>query len=49
MAMRSKVWERVASETTVAAATTAVKVRFVRDGASAGNAYCDGIALQRVD
>jgi hypothetical protein len=44
-----EVWERVAAETTVGKATTAIKVRCVRDGANAGNAYCDGITLQRVD
>jgi hypothetical protein len=29
--------------------TTTIKVRCVRDGASKGNAYCDGITLQRLD
>jgi hypothetical protein len=42
-------WERVAAETTVGPATRGVKVRCVRDGANEGNAYCDGITLQRVD
>jgi hypothetical protein len=43
------VWERVSAETTVGPTTTGVKVRCVRDGANRGNAYCDGITLQRVD
>jgi hypothetical protein len=49
MAEGTEVWERVSAETTVGPATTAVKVRCVRDGANQGNAYCDGITLQRVD
>ena len=49
MARATQVWERVAAETTVGPTTTAVKVRCVRDGANAGNAYCDGITLQRID
>jgi hypothetical protein len=44
-----EVWERVATEATVGPTTTAIKVRCVRDGANRGNAYCDGITLQRVD
>jgi hypothetical protein len=48
MAASTEVWERVAAETTVGPATTAIKVRCVRDGANQGNAYCDGITLQRV-
>ena len=43
------VWERVAAETTVGAATTAIRIRCVRDGANRGTGYCDGITLQRVD
>lgn len=43
------VWERVAAETTVGPTTEALKVRCVRDGANEGNAYCDGITLQRLD
>jgi hypothetical protein len=49
MARSTNVWERVAAETTVGPQTTAIKVRCVRDGANEGNAYCDGITLQRVD
>ena len=45
----TQLWENVAVETTVGLATTAIKVRCVRDGANRGNAYCDGITLQRVD
>jgi hypothetical protein len=45
----TEVWERVAAEATVGPTTTAIKVRCVRDGASRGNAYFDGITLQRVD
>jgi len=48
MAASTEVWERVAAEATVGPATTAIKVRCVRDGANRGNAYCDGITLQRV-
>jgi hypothetical protein len=49
LARGTQVWERVAAETTLGPATTAIRVRFVRDGASEANAYCDGITLQRVD
>ena len=49
MSKATEVWERVSAETTVGPTTTAVKVRCVRDGANAGNAYCDGVTLQRVD
>lgn len=49
MATSTAVWERVSAEATVDPATTAIKVRCVRDGANEGNAYCDGITLQRVD
>lgn len=49
MSRFTEVWERVSSETTVGPQTTAIKVRCVRDGANRGNAYCDGITLQRVD
>ena len=49
LSTRTQVWERVATEATVGPQTTAIKVRCVRDGASKGNAYCDGITLQRVD
>jgi hypothetical protein len=48
LARHVEVWERVAAETTVGPATTAIKVRCVRDGANQGNAYFDGITLQRV-
>jgi hypothetical protein len=41
-------WESVAAETTVGPVTTAVRVRFVRDGANEGNAYGDAITLQRL-
>jgi hypothetical protein len=49
MATRSHVWERVFAETAVGAATTGIRVRCVRDGSNEGNAYCDGITLQRLD
>jgi hypothetical protein len=49
MATHANTWERVAAIATVGAATTAIKVRCVRDGPNEGNAYCDGITLQRVD
>ena len=49
LAAHTQVWERAAAETTVGPATTAIKVRCVRDGANRGNAYCDGITLQRLD
>jgi hypothetical protein len=49
LAGHTQVWERVSAEATVGPATTAIKVRCVRDGANRGNAYCDGITLQRVD
>jgi hypothetical protein len=49
MASRIHVWDRVAAETTVGPETVAIKVRCVRDGANRGNAYCDGITLQRLD
>jgi hypothetical protein len=49
MSQKTEVWERVSAEATVGPATTAIKVRCVRDGANRGNAYCDGITLQRVD
>jgi hypothetical protein len=48
MATSTEVWERVATEATVGPTTTAIKVRCVRDGASRGNGYCDGITLQRL-
>jgi hypothetical protein len=44
----TELWESVAAETTVGPETTAIRVRFVRDGANEGNAYCDGITLQRL-
>ena len=44
----TQVWERVSAETTVGPTTTAIKVRCVRDGANAANAYCDAITLQHV-
>jgi hypothetical protein len=49
MATRTLVWERVAAETTVGAATTGIKVRCVRDGANEADAYYDGVTLQRLD
>lgn len=49
LAAHTQVWERVAAEATVGPTTTAIKVRCVRDGANQGNAYCDGITLQRLD
>jgi hypothetical protein len=48
MARQTQVWERVSAETTVGPTTTAIKVRCVRDGANAANAYCDAITLQHV-
>lgn len=41
-------WERVAAETTVGPATTALKVRCVREGTRDGAAYFDAITLQRI-
>jgi len=49
LSAHTEVWERVACETRVGPTTTAIKVRCVRNGASRGNAYCDGLTLQRVD
>ena len=49
LATSTEVWERVVAEATVGPTTTAIKVRCVRDGANQGNAYCDGITLQRID
>jgi hypothetical protein len=49
LSTRTDVWERVAAEATVGPQTTAIRVRCVRNGASKGNAYCDGITLQRMD
>jgi hypothetical protein len=48
LAASTGMWERVASEATVGATTTAIRVRCVRDGANAGNAYFDAITLQRI-
>ncbi len=48
MSKQTQVWERVSAETTVGPTTTAIKVRCVRDGANAANAYCDAITLQHV-
>jgi len=41
-------WQMVSGQINVGSKTS-VKVRCVRDGANAGNAYCDGITLQRVN
>jgi len=49
LARRTHRWERLAAETTVSPTTTAIRIRCVRDGTSEGNAYFDGITLQRVD
>jgi hypothetical protein len=49
LSTRIEVWERVSREATVGPETTAIKIRCVRDGANRGNAYCDGITLQRVN
>ena len=48
LATSTEVWESVAAETTVGPATSAIRVRFVRDGANEGNAYGDAITLQRL-
>jgi len=48
-ATSTRMWERVAAEAPVGPTTTAIKVRCVRDGANHGNAYFDGITLQRLD
>jgi hypothetical protein len=48
LATSTEVWESVAVETTVGPATTAIRIRFVRDGANEGNAYGDAITLQRL-
>jgi hypothetical protein len=49
MASSTGGWERVAAEATVGAATTAIRIRGVRDGANRGDAYYDGMTLQRMD
>jgi len=49
MSTRTEAWERVSREATVGPETTGVKIRCVRDGANRGNAYFDGMTLQRVD
>lgn len=49
MASGVHTWERVSAETRVASGTRAIKVRCVRDGENSGNAYYDGITLQRLD
>jgi hypothetical protein len=48
-ATTTQIWEHVAAEATVGPATTAIKVRGVREGTADGTAYCDAITLQRVD
>ncbi len=48
LATSTGMWERVAAETSVGAATTAIRVRCVRDGANEADAYFDAITLQRV-
>jgi len=48
LAAATGLWERVAAEVTVGAATSAIRVRCVRDGASEGNAYFDAVTLQRI-
>lgn len=40
-------WEYVTASTTVSSSTTGIRVRCVRDGANASNAYFYGITLQR--
>jgi hypothetical protein len=49
MAQQVGVWETRSVDVTVGAQTKGVKIRCVRDGANKGNAYCDGIQLQRLD
>ncbi|MGI0148331.1 MAG: hypothetical protein ACREDF_02200, partial [Thermoplasmata archaeon] len=49
LSTRTEVWERVSTEATAGPETTGIKIRCVRDGANRGNAYCDGITLQRID
>jgi len=49
LSTRTEVWERVSTEAAVGPQTTGIKVRCVRDGANQGNAYFDGITLQRAD
>jgi hypothetical protein len=46
---RLEAWETVQAEATVGAATEAIKVRCVRDGANQGSACFTGITLQRLD
>jgi hypothetical protein len=48
LATTAGAWENVAVEATVGAGTDALKVRFVRDGASGGDACCDAVTLQRI-
>src|SRR5262249_977864 len=49
MSTGTQVWERVAAAATMGPQTTGVKARCVRAGRTRGNAYFDGIALQRLD
>jgi hypothetical protein len=49
LATATNTWEYRSVDVRVGAATTGIKVRCVRDGANTGNAYCDGLQIQRVD
>lgn len=49
VATAANTWEYRSVDVQVGPATTGIKVRCVRDGANSGNAYCDGIQLQRVN
>lgn len=49
MAQQVGVWEIRFVDVTVGPQTRGVKVRCVRDGANKGNAYCDGVQIQRLN
>lgn len=49
MANSANVWEFQSVDVRVGPTTRGIRIRCVRDGANLGNAYCDGVMLQRVD
>ncbi|MCH9648904.1 MAG: hypothetical protein K0U98_11750 [Deltaproteobacteria bacterium] len=42
-------WQYKSATVTIPAGTQQIKVRCVRDGVNLGNAYCDGILLERIN
>jgi hypothetical protein len=42
-------WQKVQATVTVGPGTTGIRIRAVRDGANFGNAYYDGLMLQRIN